>query len=178
MSFGQRVRQERQRAGLTLEQLAARSRVSRAALSKTERGQQDPTLQVALRIAEGLGVPIAQLLSTPTAEPIVVHGDEGRALVDQRTGAVRVALFGDVHGVECVRYHLPPESSTGEFDPHPGGTREIFIVLEGRLRVAAGPHHAELREGDVAHVAADLPHTLTNPSPANTTFVLIIIPPR
>ena len=45
----------RRRQGLTLEELAGSSGVSRAMLSKVERGEKNPTLVVAAKVAEGLG---------------------------------------------------------------------------------------------------------------------------
>src|SRR5215218_6824171 len=54
--LGGRVRDLRRRRGLTLEELAGLSGVSRAMISKLERGEKNPTLVVAARLAEGLGV--------------------------------------------------------------------------------------------------------------------------
>src|SRR5215210_2852104 len=60
--LGGRARGLRREKRLTLEGLAARSGVSRAMLSKVERGEKNPTLVVAAKLAEGLGVPLSRLL--------------------------------------------------------------------------------------------------------------------
>ena len=52
--LGTRVRELRRVRGLTLEALAERSSVSRAMISKLERGEKNPTLVVAAKVAEGL----------------------------------------------------------------------------------------------------------------------------
>ncbi|MGR7002839.1 helix-turn-helix domain-containing protein [Yinghuangia aomiensis] len=46
-AFGGNVRRRREEAGLTLEQLSAQSSVSRAMLSKVERGEKSPTIGIA-----------------------------------------------------------------------------------------------------------------------------------
>ena len=53
-AFGDRVRTLREEAELTLEQLSKQSGVSRAMLSKVERGEKSPTIGVARRIALAL----------------------------------------------------------------------------------------------------------------------------
>src|SRR5918998_1372586 len=60
--LGARVKEHRRRRGLTLEELAERAGVSRAMISKVERGEKNPTLVVAAKVAEGLGVTISELL--------------------------------------------------------------------------------------------------------------------
>ncbi len=51
-----RVIELRKRRGLTLEQLAAASGVSRSMLSQIERGKANPTLAVTLRIAQAFDI--------------------------------------------------------------------------------------------------------------------------
>ena len=53
------MRELRRERGLTLEALAERSGVSRAMISKVERGEKNPTLVVAAKVAEGLDVDLS-----------------------------------------------------------------------------------------------------------------------
>jgi len=59
--LGERVKELRRSRGLTLEGLAEISGVSRAMISKLERGEKNPTLVVAAKLAEGLGVTLSRL---------------------------------------------------------------------------------------------------------------------
>src|SRR5215210_644533 len=70
--LGGRVRELRRRRGLTLEELAELSGVSRAMISKLERGEKNPTLLVAANLAEGLGVTLSQLAGMEERREIVV----------------------------------------------------------------------------------------------------------
>src|ERR687892_433334 len=76
--LGGRVRELRRGRGLTLEELAERSEVSRAMISKVERGEKNPTLVVAAKVAEGLGITISELLGTEERREIVVIPRERR----------------------------------------------------------------------------------------------------
>ncbi|MBA2442028.1 MAG: helix-turn-helix transcriptional regulator, partial [Rubrobacter sp.] len=73
--LGARVRGLRRGARMTLEELSERAGVSRAMVSKVERGEKNPTLVVAAKVAEGLGVTLSRLIEA---------GDERRVVVVPR----------------------------------------------------------------------------------------------
>src|SRR3954463_7316579 len=64
-----RVRELRKKRGWTLEQLAAASGVSRSMLSEIERGNANPTLAVAFRIAQAFSMSLGDLVDTPESAP-------------------------------------------------------------------------------------------------------------
>src|ERR671917_2925366 len=91
--LGGRVRQLRRRRGLTLEELAGLSGVSRAMISKLERGEKNPTLVVATKLAEGLGVTLSQVAGTDERrEGFVVSRERGMVMRDPETGFERQLL--------------------------------------------------------------------------------------
>ncbi|MBU2740751.1 helix-turn-helix domain-containing protein [Acidithiobacillus albertensis] len=61
--FGEAVRKVRTAIGLTQEELADRSGLDRSYIGGVERGERNPTLTVIEKIAEGLGVTLAELFS-------------------------------------------------------------------------------------------------------------------
>ena len=63
-NLGQRVRQLRTERDLTQKELARRGGVSHSALSKIENSQLSPTFESILRIADGLGIDVSELLSS------------------------------------------------------------------------------------------------------------------
>lgn len=66
MSFAETVRREREERGWTLGQLAERARVSVSYLSEIEQGKKRPSLKVARRLAETLGLAPAAIFSGPS----------------------------------------------------------------------------------------------------------------
>src|SRR6266536_3633121 len=67
-----RVRELRAARELTLDALAERSGVSRAMISRVERGESSPTAVVLDKIATGLGVVLAALFDVAPPEPAPV----------------------------------------------------------------------------------------------------------
>ena len=68
-TFGEAVRKARTEANLTQEELADRSGLDRSYIGGVERGERNPTLCVIEKIAEGLGVTLAELFSYSASGP-------------------------------------------------------------------------------------------------------------
>lgn len=61
MSFGERMKQIRQNKGMTQNQLAVKANISRVAIGNYERGDRQPNIDITKKIADALGVPVADL---------------------------------------------------------------------------------------------------------------------
>jgi transcriptional regulator with XRE-family HTH domain len=68
-SWGSAVRKERERRGITQVELARAAGSSQAALSRLERGEQEPSLALALAVAAALDMTYAALFRLPTEVP-------------------------------------------------------------------------------------------------------------
>jgi transcriptional regulator with XRE-family HTH domain len=176
--LGTRVKELRRRRGLTLEELAERAGVSRAMISKVERGEKNPTIVVTAKVAEGLGVTLSELLRVEERREIVVVPREKRMVVrDSDTGFERQLLsptFGG-RGVEFVRNVVPYGSTSGEFPPHRRGVEEYVVVEKGRLRAAVGGEEHLLEEGDALYFEADVSHRFDNDGDGECSYYLVIV---
>ena len=175
--LGERIRALRRERGLTLEVLAGRSGVSRAMISKLERGEKNPTLVVAAKVAEGLGVSLSQLVGVEEKREVVVMPKERRMVVrDPDTGFERQLLspsFGG-RGIEFIRNVVPRGSGSGEFPPHRRGVEEYVVVERGRLRAILGGEEYLLEEGDALYFEADVPHRFDNAGEGECSYYLVV----
>jgi transcriptional regulator with XRE-family HTH domain len=174
--LGERVRALRRERGWTLELLAERSGVSRAMISKLERGEKNPTLVVAARVAEGLGVSLSQLVGIEARREIVVVPKERRMIMrDPKTGFERQLLSPSFCGeLEFIRNVVPEGSTSGEFPPHRRGVEEYVVVEKGRLRAILGSEEHVLEEGDAAYFEADVAHRFDNAGVGECSYYLVI----
>ena len=175
--LGERIRGLRRERELTLDLLAQRSGVSRAMISKLERGEKNPTLVVAAKVAEGLGVSLSQLVGVEERREVVVVPRERRTIMrDPETGFERQLLspsFGG-RGIEFIRNVVPEGSSSGEFPPHRRGVEEYIVVENGRLRAVLGGEDYLLEEGDALYFEADVPHRFDNAGEGECSYYLVI----
>ena len=175
--LGARVRDLRKDRGLTLEELAGVSGVSRAMISKLERGEKNPTLVIAARLAEGLGVSLSRLAGVEERREVVVVPREGRTVLrDPETGFERQSLSPTFpgRGVEFVRNVVPEGSTSGDFPPHRKGVEEHVVVESGELQATLGGEQYLLREGDALYFAADVPHRFDNVGRGECAYYLVI----
>jgi transcriptional regulator with XRE-family HTH domain len=175
--LGKRVKELRGRRGLTLEALAERSGVSRAMISKLERGEKNPTLVVAAKLAGGLGVTLSQLVGMEERREVAVVPKEGRMVMrDPETGFERQLLSPTFVGrdLEFARNTIPEGSTSGEFPPHRKGVVECVVVERGRLRATLSGEEHLLTEGDAAYFEADIPHRFDNAGEGECSYYLVI----
>ena len=175
--LGGRVRELRRGRGLTLEELAGLSGVSRAMISKLERGEKNPTLVVAAKLAEGLGVTLSRLAGMEERREVVVVPRERRMVMrDPETGFERQLLSPNFagRGVEFIRNEIPEGSTSGEFPPHRRGVEEHIVVERGRLRAMLGGEEYLLEEGDALYFEADVPHRFDNAGEGTCSYYLVI----
>lgn len=160
-----------------MEELAELSGVSRAMISKLERGEKNPTLVIAARLAEGLGVSLSRLAGVEERREVaVVRADARMVLRDPETGFERQSLSPTFagRGVEFLRNVIPEGSTSGEFPPHRRGVREHLVVEKGDLRAALGGEEYHLREGDALYFEADVPHRFDNAGRGECSYYLVI----
>jgi transcriptional regulator with XRE-family HTH domain len=175
--LGGRVRELRRGRGLTLEELARLSGVSRAMISKLERGEKNPTLVVVAKLAEGLGVTLSKLAGIEERrEVIVVPRDRRMIIRDSETGFERQLLSPNFvgRGVEFIRNKIPEGSTSGEFPPHRRGVEEHIVVERGSLRAMLGGEEYLLREGDAVYFEADLLRRFDNAGEGECSYYLVI----
>jgi transcriptional regulator with XRE-family HTH domain len=175
--LGDRIRELRRGRGLTLDELAELSGVSRAMISKLERGEKNPTLVVAAKLAEGLGVTLSRLAGTEERREIFVVPRERRMVMrDPETGFERQLLSPNFvgRGVEFIRNKIPEGSTSGEFPPHRSGVEEHIVVERGSLRAILSSEEYLLREGDALYFEADVRHRFDNAGKGECSYYLVI----
>jgi quercetin dioxygenase-like cupin family protein len=146
-------------------------------ISKLERGEKNPTLVVAAKMAEGLGVSLSQLVGVEERrEVIVVRRDRRMTMRDPETGFERQLLspsFGG-RGIEFIRNVVPEGSTSGDFPPHRTGVEEYVVVERGRLRAVLGGEEYLLEEGDALYFEANVAHRFDNAGEGECSYHLVI----
>jgi len=166
-----RLRRLRTERSLTLDGLAARTGVSRAAISLIERGESSPTAAVLGRLAAGLGVSLASLFAEeerPDAAPVARRGDQA-TWRDPETGYERRNLSppGYPSPIELVEVLLPAGALVTydlAWASRAAGISQQVWMLEGRIELTVGDATHRLSEGDCLAMRVDRPTAFRNPT--------------
>jgi transcriptional regulator with XRE-family HTH domain len=176
-AVGTRARSLRHDRHLTLDELSARSGVSRRMIALLEAGEANPSLGTLDKLARALGVDFGSLVTFHTAAPLVPGEGEGvepvwedglgssARLLVSRAGTARAELW-QWELVAGGRYQ-------GEADPP--GSEEIIVVSSGDLVVEVGGQHLELGDGGYLRLPSDRPYAYVNAGPAPARFVRVFL---
>ncbi len=176
--LGQIIRGERMRQGITLDDLARLSGVSKGMLSQIEQSKTNPTVAVLLRIASGLRVEPTTLLPCQPSTPRVwrtIRANDERSLFPANPGCT-VRTLSPLDLEKQIEFYELTFKPKGELvsEPHYRGTEEILTVVSGTIVVRSGEHETQLRKGDSIHYAADLPHRITNVGSSPASGFLLV----
>src|SRR5438445_7608546 len=162
---------------LTLEQLSAKSGVSRAAISKIERGDSGASTSTLGKLAEALDLSIWQLVGGPHSEPVLhIPRERQPTFVEKATGFERRSLSPMYlgRGIDFVLNRLPAKAKTGPFPSHRQGVEEHLYVTKGRLRVTLDGDEQILEAGDFLFYRGDMNHSFENLANTACEYFIVI----
>jgi transcriptional regulator with XRE-family HTH domain len=167
----------RTRQGHSLERLAKLAGVSRAMLSQIETGKSVPTISLLLKVAEALGVPLANLLVSPATRVTVVLPKSRAKIVSASSGRFTSrALFPLESTRRAEFYEVRIAAQHREaLEPQAAGTKENVLVVSGRIELTVGNEPPViLPPGDAVQFHADVPHTYRNPDGSEAVVHVVL----
>jgi transcriptional regulator with XRE-family HTH domain len=153
------VRRERERAGLTLTELARRAGLAKSTLSQLEAGTGNPSVETLWALGVALGVPFSQLVSEPAGRVEVVRAGQGRRLRAEHadfTGTLLAA--GSRHSRRDLYVIEVGPGAVRQAQAHTPGSVEHLLVAAGRLRAGPAAAPVDLDPGDYLSFPGDAPH--------------------
>ncbi|WP_436762250.1 helix-turn-helix domain-containing protein [Streptosporangium sp. V21-05] len=149
----QRIRALRVAQGWSLDDLAARARLSPSTLSRIENGRRRLALDQLVTLARALDTSIDQLVETATEDVV------GNPVHDAARRQMRWTVRADP-GVTVIRQRVvdPPPDSPSRLRAHPG--REWLVVLSGTVVLILGNHRFRVETNQSAEFPTMLPHAI------------------
>ncbi|WP_349357503.1 XRE family transcriptional regulator [Stappia sp.] len=146
-----RLTRLRKARGLTLEDLAASSGVSRASLSRIERAQISPTAATLGRLAAAFGLSVAELFAGVAVSEAALQTREAQAVWrDPETGFVRRVLSPSTPGFRgsLIEGCLPAGAEIAYPVPPVADLEHHLVLLEGVLELSLADETYRLKPGD------------------------------
>ncbi len=166
------LRREREHAGLSLGQLAAKASVSKSTLSQLESGSGNPSVETLWALSTALGVTISQLLDPPTPQVRVLRAGEGLALASDVADYQATLLDSGSPHVRRDLYRITAEPGQGRnAEPHMPGVVEHVLLCTGRALVGPTDAPVELAPGDFISYPGDRGHVFEALEPGTTAML-------
>ena len=167
--------------GFSLTELASLSGVSKAMISRVERGESSPTAQVLGRLAAGLGVSLSQLITeeAPPLQRLRRHALQ-ETWCDPASAYVRrqVSLPTARDGVELVEIELPAGAQISYPPWSAKPYRQYLWLVAGQLQVDYGAERFELAAGDCLDFGVDRVLVFCALGTAGCRYLLVMNPER
>ena len=176
--IAERVRSLRSARGLTLDELAERSGVSRAMLSRIERGESSPTAVMLGRVASGLNTSLASLFDAPAAVTPLHKRAQQTRWRDPASGYVRQNLSppGIDSPLQLVEVTFPARTRVAyESPPRAGGVDQQVWMLAGEIEIGVGGARHVLSEGDCLAMRLDEPVYFHNKEKARARYLVATV---
>ena len=172
----------RQSRALSLDELSRKAGVSKSMLSQIERAQANPTVAVVWRLANALGVPLADLLgSAPAVQAPAIGFLSAHATPALRSpdGLCDLRILGPIELAGQFEWYALTIGAGGalESNAHEDGTREHLTVQNGAIEVHSGNEIQRLKAGETARYCADRPHAIRNAGKTTATAWLVVVHP-
>lgn len=166
-------------SGLSLEELAQRSGISRATLSRLERGETSPTAAMLGRLCAVHGWTLSRLMAEAEgAAPELVRFADQPRWTDPETGFRRRAASPPGAGLrmELVTGELPAGAAIAYPAPPVPRMEQHLLLTAGKLRFEHGPQVWELAPGDCLRLVLTGPTRLAAGPEGAAYFIAIAAP--
>lgn len=160
--IGSKVRSLREAQGLTLEELANRTRLSKSMLSLIERGKSAPSIGTLVAISSVFGVQLPELLGKPTYDQDVVTRLADQTVVKSGHGMIHRTVTNDqIRGIE-IAFNQYKRGASNSAKPITHDGFEYGLVIDGVLEVAVEDQKHMVSAGDLIRYPSDKPHRITS----------------
>lgn len=181
MEFSKKLRAIRKDRDMTLQELAQKSGLGIATLSRLENGVQTGTLKTHQKICEALDMELVDLY-----RDIDVHEEEVASITPE-SEEIETFIYDDkassiILALNALRKNMLPSLITLEpggnthLEQNPKGTEKFLFCLEGELEIAIDEKTFHLKSRGVLYFKSSLPHQLKNTGEAKARCLSVSSP--
>lgn len=175
MEIGKKVKQYRTQNGLTLEELASRTELTKGFLSQIENDLTSPSISTLGDIVEALGMDMSSFFKEEDSEQFVFTSED--YFVDDKEGSKITWIVPNAqkNEMEPIVLELEPGASSNEVLPHEG--EELGYVLSGKVTMVMGDERITVKKGQTFYINGDIEHVLINDHNQKARVLWVCTPP-
>lgn len=175
-SLAEAVRRFRTARAWTLDEVAARSGVSRRLVVQIEQGEANPSIGTLLRLAGAFEVTLTDLVSDQQTTTVGVSGPSDATELWKGPAGGSALLEVSRGPLELWSWTLEPGESHLS-DAHHAGALELVKVRKGTLVLEVGDESVQVKAGHRAWFDAARRHAYRNATATPVTFTLVVFDP-
>ena len=176
LQLGNRLSSLRKRKKMTLDDLSAKSGVSKSILSRIERDLSNPTVTTISRISDALGEKLSDFFSKiEVGEENSIESSKETPSITSKDGLCELNILGAGETVNWLQWYILEMKPKGVLDSgsHGPKTFENLTVIEGQIEVSCGESKEKLSKGDTFRFQSNRDHTLKNISKQKAQVLMV-----
>ena len=175
MDIGSKIKRLRQANGLTLEELANRSELTKGFLSQLERDLTSPSVATLEDILEALGTNLQEFFSEKPAEQIAFKKDD--FFINEQDDYIISYIIPNAqkNDMEPILIELEKGKQSMTIDPHEG--QEFGYVIQGKIKLINGDNEFILKKGETFYLKGLVSHYLINFCETKAKVIWVSTPP-
>ena len=176
MEIGVKIKQLRLQRGLTQEELAARTELTKGFISQLERDLTSPSIATLMDILAALGTDVAGFFRESQEEQVVYSADD-MFVKEEADGSTIQWLVTNAqkNAREPILVTIPAGLSLAEDDPHEG--EEFGYVLSGSVTLVLGTKRYRVKKGGSFYFRPTRVHYLINSGKVESRVLWVSTPP-
>ncbi len=176
-SIGRKIKELRLENGLTQEELADRSELTKGFISQVENGLTSPSIATLQDILEALGTNLSEFFSAEVEEQVVFPENEWFEKIDEENHVKIQWIVPNAQKYEMEPILLEIEPGGVAYDDEPHAGEEFGYVLEGELVLKVGKRKFKVMQGETFYYTSNKVHALENPNEKKAIVLWISTPP-
>jgi transcriptional regulator with XRE-family HTH domain len=176
LRIGARLRDARRRQGLTIDQIAQSTGLTKGFISRIERDVTSPSVSSLVTVCAALSLPVGELFTAPKTD-VVRRAQAPHIQLTGRGADERLLTPRGQARLQLVHSIIEPGGTGGEELYTLNCEVEVAHVLHGRLQVLFSKSAELLEAGDTMTFSGREPHTWHNPDADEDAEVLWVIVP-
>lgn len=174
-NIGKKIKDLRNQNGLTQQELADRTELTKGYISQLERGLVAPSIVTLMDLIECLGTTASEFFKEDE-EQIVYSKNSYFEKIDENGNSTQwVIPAAQKNQMEPLLVELSPSGSLPEDKPHAG--EEFGFVISGRLKLHLGEKVFTVKAGESFYYPAKKKHRIENALNKPTKFIWVSTPP-
>jgi quercetin dioxygenase-like cupin family protein len=177
MDIGGKIRCLRLMHGMTMEDLADRTELSKGFISQLERNLASPSIATLVDILACLGTDLKEFFNDSSGAPAVFDGDDVFVKQDEEAGFTVGWLVPQAqkNAMEPILLTLAPGGAFGPHDPHAG--EEFGYVLSGTVTLLLGRQKLRVKRGSSFYFKSGVSHGVQNAGKTEAKVLWVVNPP-
>ena len=176
--IGDKIKLYKEQKGLSSKELAEKASISASYISRVQKGEITPSIDVLRRIAKALDIPVFHLLIKEGKYNSIKRKDDRKIIKMPKTDLTYEIISSNPNNkMGIMKGKMGVGAATAEnLQEHSG--EECILIISGKMKVELPSKEYILNSGDSLYLDSTINHRLINPGKNPCIFHLMLSPPR